>query len=1027
MLASLYYMSNYSTKDDVKLHQLVMTASIFKSALDKATAAKENLTPKQLSLLKTKPGDYAMKVYHQFRKEKEVGAVSIAAFLIGNPAFYMPNEKSRNLDLFWVKRNVRKYANLSRVDSLDSTDDEAEAFSTFKPTGEDSSSYVDYIYRGPKLVHFCLYEYLSQIGISTRRSAPRGSFSFAAGHPKFDTHRQYSAKLRRPSSDGDGDIDGLWVPAIYGRLTEVNNRGDSADRILEDSQDVQNDIAEALLGLFVPWEQLTPLFAGNASDVTVVKEPRDACARIWGHIEPSLPPYLQRLAINVGYLRRTKEEADKDRLARQIEFDEWEERVFDDPDNIFDSQAEENSLFPEQLSRNDFQHGFLDALDVWARQGSVIGSLGGGRPDFSSYNMLPVPISTVLDGPYMGGNHPAETVQDWEVRMGKYKRGVAAVQEDDGMDDDVAPSSLPEHQLDAITPTLSLLGLSHEDLKTLRSRFLLDQSIKNLMILVGTQYSLNKKQLLTTSMLLKRVMGTPSGEGVGYQTSVSDQFISYIGGTGGTGKTLLIKAFLFGLAILDRLDEVLLTAPTGTAASHSDIGGSTIHAALGVSSFENPRQPTGRGHLDKVRRRLARTKVLVVDEVSMVGSKMLVQVDEKSSRIWSPPAGSSAILGGLPIIQFLGDFKQFEPVRDTPLWKDRGAKATKNEKRASQIWRQVKDVIFLTEQMRQKDDLPYQELLQRAETCSLTQADIDLLNTKTVAALQSAGMRVPDRAIRPINTDRHHYNRSGSERLATGRDQKVWMFAGSHDRPLRSSSQGHISIGSMLSQGDDGTFKGPGIFFYTKGMPVMLLENLLTPFKLVNGRIGKAVDVVVDSDSDVFDLNDRYVLCSRPPACVIVEFDEPTGLTFPGLAPNQHPFFPRKYSSDIKDLTTKRLVKVRRTQVPLTPAFATTDYKAQGASLEELETSLAFSKLKRGSSHYKWTSLNVQLRRLCSFAGLCLREEITMEDVQYKPDEQLLTELRRLETLATSSEGRWRQDLLKDGINGLTETSTVFR
>jgi hypothetical protein len=122
-------------------------------------------------------------------------------------------------------------------------------------------TYMDYIYRGPKRVHFCLYEYLSQIGICTRRSAPRGSFSFAAGHPKIDTHRQYSAKLRRPGSDGDGEIDGLWVPAIYGRLTGVNNRGDSADRILRDSQDVQHYIAEALLGLFVPWERLTPLFA----------------------------------------------------------------------------------------------------------------------------------------------------------------------------------------------------------------------------------------------------------------------------------------------------------------------------------------------------------------------------------------------------------------------------------------------------------------------------------------------------------------------------------------------------------------------------------------------------------------------------------------------------------------------------------------------------------------------------------------------------------------------------------------------
>lgn len=34
-------------------------ASIFKSALEKATAAKENPSPQQLALLKTKPSDYA--------------------------------------------------------------------------------------------------------------------------------------------------------------------------------------------------------------------------------------------------------------------------------------------------------------------------------------------------------------------------------------------------------------------------------------------------------------------------------------------------------------------------------------------------------------------------------------------------------------------------------------------------------------------------------------------------------------------------------------------------------------------------------------------------------------------------------------------------------------------------------------------------------------------------------------------------------------------------------------------------------
>ena len=57
----------------------------------------------------------------------------------------------------------------------------------------------------------------------------------------------------------------------------------------------------------------------------------------------------------------------------------------------------------------------------------------------------------------------------------------------------------------------------------------------------------------------------------------------------------------------------------------------------------------------------------------------------------------------MPILLFLGDFKQFEPVRDIPLWKDNGPTATKDEKRAREIWSQVKDVIFLTEQMRQRD------------------------------------------------------------------------------------------------------------------------------------------------------------------------------------------------------------------------------------------------------------------------------------------------------------------------------------
>ena len=75
---------------------------------------------------------------------------------------------------------------------------------------------------------------------------------------------------------------------------------------------------------------LTALFTEHASNITIFKEPRDACALIWSLVESS---HIQRLAVNVGYLRRSKEEADKDRVARQIEIDDWEEGVFDNSDD----------------------------------------------------------------------------------------------------------------------------------------------------------------------------------------------------------------------------------------------------------------------------------------------------------------------------------------------------------------------------------------------------------------------------------------------------------------------------------------------------------------------------------------------------------------------------------------------------------------------------------------------------------------------------------------------------------------------
>ena len=55
--------------------------------------------------------------------------------------------------------------------------------------------------------------------------------------------------MRLRERHGEDERDGLWIPAIYGTLTDVNNKGKTPGQILDDSQNVKNDIAEA-----IPWE-----------------------------------------------------------------------------------------------------------------------------------------------------------------------------------------------------------------------------------------------------------------------------------------------------------------------------------------------------------------------------------------------------------------------------------------------------------------------------------------------------------------------------------------------------------------------------------------------------------------------------------------------------------------------------------------------------------------------------------------------------------------------------------------------------
>ena len=96
--------------------------------------------------------------------------------------------------------------------------------------------------------------------------------------------------------------------------------------------------------------------------------------------------------------------------------------------------------------------------------------------------------------------------------------------------------------------------------------------------------------------------------------TAKDQFLLYLRGVGGVGKTYLIKAFLFGLSILKSQEDVLLIALTRAIAVN--ISSLTYYSALTLYSNQ-PVRPT-------TKLRLAYKKIFITNKVSIVSLKALV-------------------------------------------------------------------------------------------------------------------------------------------------------------------------------------------------------------------------------------------------------------------------------------------------------------------------------------------------------------------------------------------------------------------
>ncbi len=148
----------------------------------------------------------------------------------------------------------------------------------------------------------------------------------------------------------------------------------------------------------------------------------------------------------------------------------------------------------------------------------------------------------------------------------------------------------------------------------------------------------------------------------------------FLTGSAGTGKTFLLNKFIKYLK--DNKIKAGITASTGIASTH--IGGTTIHSWSGIGIAKDINDPKIKKMLRGKNfkwQEIRETKVLVIDEISMLDSSRLALIDRICKEVKDP----FRPFGGLQVV-VCGDFFQLPPISrsgeekedlayDSPAWR----------------------------------------------------------------------------------------------------------------------------------------------------------------------------------------------------------------------------------------------------------------------------------------------------------------------------------------------------------------------
>ena len=287
----------------------------------------------------------------------------------------------------------------------------------------------------------------------------------------------------------------------------------------------------------------------------------------------------------------------------------------------------------------------------------------------------------------------------------------------------------------------------------------------------------------------------------------------YLTGSAGSGKTYLLNQYIAYLK--KNKIEVAVTASTGIAATH--MNGITIHSWSGIGIRDVLTEQT-MSELEEKRylwERMKRTKVLIIDEVSMLHHFRLDLVDTLVRRF----KRDNRPFGGMQVV-LCGDFFQLPPV-------SRAGEREAHFVYHSDAWKALDPTIcYLHEQHRQTD---------QAHTDILNEIRRNDVSESTYENLQNRFNKEPDNGAEPTCLYTHNVDVDTINAKALGE-------IGAESRIFEMHSHGNPVLVEILKK----SCLAPEKLHLKIGARVMFVKNNFEE-KYVNGTLGKVIDFEMDA------------------------------------------------------------------------------------------------------------------------------------------------------------------------------------